>query len=131
MHHVGRFAIARGWHLDLCGLGAFEVSEDDDNIANRARSNHDPTRQIGGAMDLSVGEMRLWVVTEHTTKAVGPCIRTACSYPLAVRGVVKRVYTDHAVLEVTPRGFAVLNMIPGTTRGTLQMRTEARLIVPS
>jgi 3-oxoadipate CoA-transferase, beta subunit len=82
-------------------------------------------------MDLAVGKKRLWVVMEHTTKAVGLRIRTACLYPLAALDVVKRVYTDHAVLEVTPRGFTILDIIPGMTRDTLQMRTEARLIWPS
>jgi len=81
-------------------------------------------------MDLAVGAQRLWVAMEHTTKGGGSRIRTACSYPLTAKGVVKRVYTDLAVLEVTPGGFAVLDMIPGMTRDALQARTEATLIWP-
>jgi acyl CoA:acetate/3-ketoacid CoA transferase beta subunit len=69
-------------------------------------------------MDLAMWEKRLWVVMEHTTKAVGPRIRTAWSYPLAARGVVKRLCTDQAVLEVPPRVFTMLDIIPGMTRDT-------------
>ena len=127
VHHADSFAIARGGHLDLCVLGAYEVDARGD-IANWARSAGDPTRQIGGAMDLAVGARRLWVAMEHNTKGSGaPRIRNVCSYPLTARGVVRRVYTDLAVLEVTPRGFSVLDMISGMTRETLQERTEAPL----
>jgi 3-oxoadipate CoA-transferase beta subunit len=130
VHHADSFAIARGGHLDLCVLGAFEVAENGD-IANWARSPDEPVKQVGGAMDLAVGAQRLWVAMEHITKADGGSrIRVACSYPLTAKGVVKRVYTDLAVLEVTPRGFAVLDMIPGMTRDALQARTEAMLIWP-
>ena len=130
VHHADSFAIARGGHLDLCVLGAFEVSANGD-IANWARSPNEPTRQVGGAMDLAVGAQRLWVAMEHNNKRGGGSrIRNACSYPLTAKGVVKRVYTDLAVLDVTPNGFAVLDMIPGMTKETLQARTEAELIWP-
>jgi 3-oxoadipate CoA-transferase beta subunit len=130
VHHADSFAIARGGHLDLCVLGAFEVAENGD-IANWAHSAHEPTRQVGGAMDLAVGAQRLWVAMEHNNRRGGGSrIRNACSYPLTAKGVVKRVYTDLAVLELTPRGFAVLEMIPGMTREALQARTEATLIWP-
>jgi 3-oxoadipate CoA-transferase beta subunit len=128
VHHADSFAIARGGHLDLCVLGAYEVDARGD-IANWARSADDPTRQIGGAMDLAVGAQRLWVAMEHNHKGTGASrIRTVCSYPLTAKGVVKRVYTDLAVLEVTPDGFAVLDMVPGLTRETLRARTEAPLV---
>ena len=135
VHHADSFAIARGGHLDLCVLGAFEVAENGD-IANWARSPDEPVKQVGGAMDLAVGAKRLWVAMEHTTKGPGgkgtgeSRIRRVCSYPLTARGVVRRVYTDLAVLEVTPRGFTVLDMIPGLTREALQERTEAALVWP-
>ena len=130
VHHADSFAIARGGHLDLCVLGAFEVAENGD-IANWARSPDEPVKQVGGAMDLAVGAQRLWVAMEHTTKGGnGSRIRKLCSYPLTAKGVVKRVYTDLAVLEVTPRGFAVLDMIPGLTFAALQDRTEAALVRP-
>jgi len=130
VHHADSFAIARGGHLDLCVLGAFEVSQNGD-IANWARAAGEPTKQVGGAMDLAVGAKRLWVAMEHNTKGSGRSrIRRVCSYPLTAKGVVKRVYTDLAVLEVTDRGFVVLDMIPGLTREALQARTEAELIWP-
>jgi 3-oxoadipate CoA-transferase, beta subunit len=79
-------------------------------------------------MDLAIGAKRLWVAMEHITKGRGGSrIRRACSYPLTAKGVVRRVYTDLAVLEVTPRGFAVLDMIAGMTREELQDRSEAEL----
>ena len=67
VHHADSFAIARGGHLDLCVLGAFEVAENGD-IANWARSADEPVKQVGGAMDLAIGAKRLWVVMEHTTR---------------------------------------------------------------
>jgi 3-oxoadipate CoA-transferase beta subunit len=130
VHHADSFAIARGGHLDLCVLGAFEVSANGD-LANWARSSGESTKQVGGAMDLAVGAQRLWVAMEHQTKGNGGSrVRNACSYPLTAKGVVKRVYTDLAVLEVTPDGFAVLDMIPGMTPDMLQARTEAPLLWP-
>jgi 3-oxoadipate CoA-transferase, beta subunit len=128
VHHADSFAIARGGHLDLCVLGAFEVSETGD-IANWARSPNEPVKQVGGAMDLAVGAQRLWVAMEHNTKGDrGSRIRRVCSYPLTAKGVVKRVYTDLAVLDVTPDGFVVRDMVDGLTFAALQERTEARLL---
>ena len=127
VHHADSFAIARGGHLDLCVLGAFEVAENGD-IANWARSPNEPVKQVGGAMDLAIGAKRLWVAMEHITKGHGGSrIRRTCSYPLTAKGVVKRVYTDLAVLEVGPEGFIVLDMVPGMTREGLQERSEAEL----
>ena len=130
VHHADSFAIARGGHLDLCVLGAFEVAANGD-IANWAHSGDEPVKQVGGAMDLAVGAQRLWVAMEHVTKSNGaPRLRKACTYPLTACGVVQRVYTDLAVLDVTPLGFRVVEMIPGLTRQALQDRTEAELIFP-
>jgi len=128
VHHADSFAIARGGHLDLCVLGAFEVADNGD-IANWAHAPDEPVKQVGGAMDLAIGAKRLWVAMEHVTKANGaPRLRRACTYPLTAKGVVQRVYTDLAVLDVTPRGFVVTEMIPGLTPQDLQNRTEAELI---
>ena len=128
VHHADSFAIARGGHLDLCVLGAFEVAENGD-IANWARSPHEPVKQVGGAMDLAVGAQRLWVAMEHNTKGGGGSrIRRVCSYPLTAKGAVRRVYTDLAVLDVTPAGFVVRDMVAGLTFEALQDRTEARLL---
>lgn len=81
-----------------------------------------------GARDLT---KRLWVAMEHITKSHGGSrIRRACSYPLTAKGVVRRVYTGLAVLDVTPRGFCVIDMVPGTSREALQERSEAELHWP-
>jgi 3-oxoadipate CoA-transferase, beta subunit len=127
VHHADSFAIARGGHLDLCVLGAFEVSETGD-IANWARTADEPVKQIGGAMDLAVGAKRLWVIMEHTTKDGAPRLVRRCSYPLTAKGVVRRVYTNLAVLDVTPCGFVVRDMIPNLSWDELVARTEAPLL---
>ena len=126
VHHADSFAIARGGHLDLCVLGAFEVAENGD-IANWARSADEPVKQVGGAMDLAIGAKRLWVAMDHVTKEGASRIVRRCSYPLTAKGVVKRVYTSLAVLDVTPRGFVVREIIDGLNFEGLQARTEACL----
>jgi 3-oxoadipate CoA-transferase beta subunit len=126
VHHADSFAIVRGGHLDLCVLGGFQVAENGD-LANWAQSATKAGRQIGGAMDLAVGARRVWVVMEHTTKDGKPRILERCSYPLTAARCVTRVYTSLAVLDVTPRGFVVADMVPGLSFEDLQARTEARL----
>ncbi len=126
VHHADSFAIARGGHLDLSVLGAFEVSETGD-LANWARAAHEPVKQIGGAMDLAIGAKRLWVIMEHTTKEGAPRVKRVCDYPLTAKGSVKRVYTSLAVLDVTPRGFVVRDIVAGLSFEGLQARTEAIL----
>ena len=127
VHHADSFAIARGGHLDLSVLGAFEVSETGD-IANYAHKANEAIKQIGGAMDLAVGARRLWVIMEHTTKGGAPRLKRRCDYPLTAKGTVRRVYTNLAVLDVTPRGFVVRDMIEGLSFEALQERTEAILL---
>lgn len=125
-HHADSFAMIRGGHIDLCVLGAFEVAENGD-VANWATSQEERSPAVGGAMDLAAGAKRLWVMMEHTTKDGRPRLVKRCSYPLTAPGVVNRVYTNLAVLEVTPRGFTVLEMIPGLSLAALQERTDAQL----
>jgi 3-oxoadipate CoA-transferase beta subunit len=125
-HHADSFGMIRGGHLDLCVLGAYEVAENG-NIANWATSQNDAVPAVGGAMDLSAGSKRLWVLMEHTTKDGQSRLVKACKYPLTAAGVVKRVYTNLAVLDVTAGGFVVLDMAPGVTFEALQARTEAKL----
>jgi len=126
VHHSDSFAMIRGGHLDLCVLGAFEVAENGD-IANWSTSENDTAPAVGGAMDLAVGAKRLWVLMEHTTKDGRSKLVERCSYPLTALGAVSRVYTDLAVLDVTPRGFEIVDMAPGMTFETLQARTAAKL----
>jgi 3-oxoadipate CoA-transferase beta subunit len=120
------FAMIRGGHLDLCVLGAYEVAENGD-IANWATSANDTLPAVGGAMDLAAGSRQLWALMEHVTKDGRPRLVQRCNYPLTAAGVVKRVYTNLAVLDVTPRGFEVLDMAPGLTFDELQAKTEAKL----
>lgn len=125
--HTVSFAIARGGHLDLCVLGAFEVAENGD-LANWARTADEPVKQVGGAMDLAIGARRLWVVMEHTTKSGAPRLRRRCTYPLTARGVVRRIYTNLAVIDVAPQGFVVREIVPGLDFKSLQAMTEAELL---
>jgi len=125
LHHADSFAIVRGGHLDLCVLGAFEVAANGD-IANWATTG-DSTPAVGGAMDLAVGARRLWVVMEHVTREGRPRLVRKCSYPLTASRAVVRVYTNLAVLDVTEKGFAVRELVPGMSFEALQALTEARL----
>jgi 3-oxoadipate CoA-transferase beta subunit len=129
-HHADSFAMIRGGHLDLCVLGAFEVAENGD-IANWATSENDTAPAVGGAMDLAAGAKRLWALMEHTTKDGRPKLVRRCGYPLTALGAVKRVYTNLAVLDVTERGFVVVDIVPGLSPAELQARTEAELHFPS
>jgi 3-oxoadipate CoA-transferase beta subunit len=126
VHHADSFTMIRGGHLDLCILGAFEVAENGD-IANWATSAAEATPAVGGAMDLAVGAKRLWVMTDHTTRDGKPKLVERCSYPLTAQGTVKRVYSNLAVIEVTKKGFEVIDMVPGLSFAELQSRTGARL----
>ncbi|MGY6567662.1 MAG: 3-oxoacid CoA-transferase subunit B [Salinarimonas sp.] len=127
VHQADSFAIIRGGHLDLCVLGAFEVAENGD-IANWSTGGSDMAPAVGGAMDLSAGAKRIWVVMEHTTKDGRPRLVRRCGYPLTAPGVVKRIYTNLAVIDVTPEGFRLVEMIPGLSREELQARTDAPLL---
>jgi 3-oxoadipate CoA-transferase, beta subunit len=126
MSHSDSFALVRGGHLDLCVLGAFQVAENGD-LANWARSEDDNAPAIGGAMDLAAGARRIWVVMEHNTRGGEARLLRRCTYPLTAAGCVKRVYTELAVMDVTPRGFAVIDKVPGLTIEELQARTDAPL----
>ncbi len=124
--HAMSFGIVRGRHLDLCVLGAYQVATNGD-LANWARSDNDPLPAIGGAMDLAVGAQRIFVIMQHNEKTGGQRMLEQCTYPLTGAACVKRVYTDLAVIEVTPDGFVVLEIAPGVSRETLQERTGAPL----
>jgi 3-oxoadipate CoA-transferase beta subunit len=130
VHHADSFALIRGGHLDLCVLGAFEVAENGD-IANWTTGANGRAPAVGGAMDLAVGARRLWVVMEHTTKDGRPRLVRRCAYPLTAPGVVRRIYTNLAVIDVAPRGFVVREMVPGLTLEALAARTDAPLHLPA
>jgi 3-oxoadipate CoA-transferase, beta subunit len=129
VHHADSFAMIRGGHLDLCVLGAYEVAESGD-IANWATSDNDAAPAVGGAMDLAVGARNLWVMMDHTTKDGRPRLVERCSYPLTAERAVKRIYTNLAIIDVTPQGFVVRQMTDGLTFEELQKNTGARLQMP-
>ncbi len=126
MHHADSFALIRGGHLDLCVLGAFQVAENGD-IANWSTSDNESAPAVGGAMDLAAGARRIWVMMDHVTKSGESRLVRRCTYPLTAVGVVKRVYTNLAVIDVTDDGFAVREMVPGMTLAELQKVTDAPL----
>jgi len=131
MHHADSFAIIRGGHLDLCVLGAFEVAANGD-IANWATSENDSAPAVGGAMDLTAGARRLWVVMEHTTKDGKPKLFEACGYPLTAAGVVSRVYTNLGVLDVVRgRGFVLVEAAPGVGVEEIRAKTAAPVSLPA
>ena len=130
VHHADSFAMIRGGHLDLCVLGAYEVAENGD-VANWATSDNDSAPAVGGAMDLAVGAKNLWVMMDHTTKDGSPRLVERCSYPLTAARAVKRIYTNLAVIDVTPDGFVVRHMADGLSFDELQKRTGARLQAPA
>jgi 3-oxoadipate CoA-transferase beta subunit len=130
VHHADSFAAIRGGHIDLCVLGAFQVAENGD-IANWTTSETDTAPAVGGAMDLAVGAKRLWVIMDHTTKDGQPRLVGRCTYPLTALGAVRRIYTNLAVIDVTPRGFRVVEMLSGVTREALRDKTGADLLFPN
>ena len=126
-HHADSFAMMRGGHLDVCVLGAFQVSEHGD-LANWHTGAPDAIPAVGGAMDLAIGAKQVFVMMDHVTKTGESKIVEACSYPLTGVACVNRIYTDMAVLNVTPNGLAVLEMAPGLTFEELQAATGATLV---
>src|SRR5215212_4288600 len=111
-HHADSFAMMRGGHLDICVLGAFQVSVRGD-LANWHTGGADAIPAVGGAMDLAIGAKRTFVMMEHLTKSGDSKIVEACTYPLTAKACVARVYTDLAVIDVTPEGLVVRDMVPG------------------
>ncbi len=125
-HHADSFAMMRGGHLDVCVLGAFQVSAAGD-LANWHTGAADAIPAVGGAMDLAIGAKKTFVMMEHTTKTGGHKIVERCTYPLTGIGCVARIYTDLAVIDVTPSGLVVREMAEGIDLAALQSRTGAPL----
>lgn len=126
-HHGDSFAMMRGGHLDFCVLGAFQVSSTGD-LANWHTGAPDAIPAVGGAMDLAIGAKSVFVMMEHQTKSGESKVVAECTYPLTGIGCVSRIYTDLAVLDVTPQGLFVREMAEGLTLAELQTITGVPLL---
>ena len=126
-HHGDSFAMMRGGHLDICVLGAFQVSVQGD-LANWHTGAPDAIPAVGGAMDLAIGAKSVYVMMEHQTKAGESKIVQACTYPLTGIGCVNRIYTDLAVMDVTLNGLIVRDIAEGLSLQELEKLTGVALI---
>lgn len=118
-HHADSFSMMRGGHLDICVLGAFQVSQHGD-LANWHTGAPDAIPAVGGAMDLAIGAKRVFVMMDLQTKTGESKLVDHCTYPLTGVACVSRIYTDLAVIDITPEGLRVLDMVDGLTIDTLQ-----------
>jgi len=125
--HPDSFAMIRGGHLDLCVLGALQVASNGD-LANWSTGGPDAIPAVGGAMDLVAGVKSVYVITQHCTKTGDPKLIEACTYPLTGPGVVNRIYTDLAVIDITAEGFQLVELSPGVSFEYVAERTGAMLI---
>jgi 3-oxoadipate CoA-transferase beta subunit len=126
-HHADSFAMIRGGHLDISVLGALQVSQSGD-LANWSTGAPDAIPAVGGAMDLVAGVKTVFIVTQHTTRDGEPKLVESCTYPLTGVGVVNRIYTDLAVVDVVEGRFKVVELSPGVSFEYVQERTGAELI---
>ena len=117
-HHADSFSMMRGGHLDICVLGAFQVSEGGD-LANWHTGEPGAIPAVGGAMDLAIGAKQTWVMMDLLTKQGASKVVRECSYPITGLACVKRIYTDLATLEVTPQGLRLIDAVDGLSRDEL------------
>jgi 3-oxoadipate CoA-transferase beta subunit len=125
-HHADSFSMIRGGHIDVCVLGAMQVSENGD-LANWSTGEKNAIPAVGGAMDLVAGVKTVYVLTQHTTRDGKPKLLSDCTYPLTGKGVVHRVYTNLAVIDVKPWGFQLLRLAPGISYERLCENTPANV----
>ncbi|WP_368934867.1 3-oxoacid CoA-transferase subunit B [Alcaligenes faecalis] len=118
-HHADSFGMMRGGHLDICVLGAFQVSATGD-LANWSTGEPGAIPAVGGAMDLAIGAKQTWVMMDVLTKQGVSKLVEQCSYPLTGLACVKRVYTDLATLACTPDGLQLIDLVPGLTHEALE-----------
>lgn len=126
-HHADSFAMMRGGHLDICVLGAFQVSVHGD-LANWSTGAPDAIPAVGGAMDLATGAKQTWVMMDLLTKQGVSKVVQACTYPLTGIACVKRIYTDMASFECTADGLVLIDMVDGLTRGELESLLKFKLL---
>ena len=118
-HHADSFAMMRGGHLDICVLGAFQVSSTGD-LANWHTGEKDAIPAVGGAMDLAVGARQTWVMMDLLTKQGESKVVQACTYPLTGIGCVKRIYSDLATLACSPQGLKLIDKVDGLDHAELE-----------
>ena len=125
-HHADSFGMMRGGHLDICVLGAFQVSVTGD-LANWHTGSEEAIPAVGGAMDLAIGAKKTYVMMEHLSKNGESKIVDACTYPLTAIGCVSRVYSDLAVIDITPNGLRVVDIVDGLSLEQLTKLSGVRL----
>jgi len=125
-HHADSFTMIRGGHIDICVLGAMQVSKQGD-LANWSTGAKDAIPAVGGAMDLVAGVKRIFVITQHNTKKGDPKIVEKCSFPLTGKGVVERIYTNLAILDIKEKGLFVKELAPNVSFEYLEEHTGAKL----
>ena len=113
------FAMMRGGHLDICVLGAFQVSATGD-LANWSTGEPGAIPAVGGAMDLSIGARQTWVMMDLLTKQGQSKVVAQCSYPLTGIACVKRIYTELATLQCTPQGLRLIDKVDGLAHAELE-----------
>jgi len=118
-HHADSFSMMRGGHLDICVLGAFQVSATGD-LANWHTGEKDAIPAVGGAMDLAIGAKQTWVMMDLLTKKGESKVVAECSYPITGIACVKRIYSELATLECTPNGLKLIDMVEGLTHAELE-----------
>ncbi|PKP34618.1 MAG: 3-oxoacid CoA-transferase [Bacteroidetes bacterium HGW-Bacteroidetes-17] len=126
-HHADSFTMIRGGHIDVCVLGAMQVSGDGD-LANWSTGEPGAIPAVGGAMDLIAGVKTIFVITQHNTKTGEPKIVNECTYPLTGKKVVDTIYTDLAIIDVKKEGLYVRELAPGVSFEYLQENTGAKLL---
>ena len=118
-HHADSFAMMRGGHLDICVLGAFQVSATGD-LANWSTGEPGAIPAVGGAMDLAIGARQTWVMMDLLTKKGESKVVAQCSYPLTGIACVKRIYSELATLECTPQGLKLIDRVDGLEHAELE-----------
>lgn len=126
-HHADSFAMMRGGHIDICVLGAFQVSEKGD-LANWHTGDPDAIPAVGGAMDLATGAKQTWVMMDLLTKSGQSKIVKSCTYPLTGVSCVKRIYTDVGDFAVTKNGIELLNAVEGLDKNAIESMVGLKLI---
>ena len=118
-HHADSFAMMRGGHLDICVLGAFQVSATGD-LANWSTGEAGSIPAVGGAMDLAIGAKQTWVMMDLLSKSGQSKVVQSCSYPLTGIACVKRIYSDLATLACTPSGLQLIDTVEGLEHAELE-----------